>query len=487
MVQPAYVELHAHSAYSFLNGVAVPDDLVLSAAELGYPALALTDHDGLYGAMEFTKKAHELGIKPILGAEITMEGGAHLVLLAETAQGYAHLCRLISHARMTHKKDEQQLDWATLREYAGGLIALSGCERGEIPALIAAGRWNEAEAAARRCRDIFGPRHFFLELQQHYVYGDTARNAALVELAGHLGLPYVATNNVHYPERAQWRLHDAVTAIRHRLTLDTSHRERRANDEFSMKAPQQMAELFAKHPQAIANTLHIANRCEFDLRKLAYEFPDFTTPDGSTPDAYLEAICRKEAAVKYSTSKHAHEVEGRLQDELRLIRLHKLTGFFLINHSLIEYAHNKKMSARGRGSSVSSLVCYLLGLSGVDPLEYELSVGRFLNESLKSVPDIDLDFSRDARVKMMKYVYEKYGPDRAGLVCTFPTYRIRSAIRDLGKVLGLPEAQLDKLAKLSDNYDARSLREQMGLIPDFRSKTEAPLWRDLVDMASQIA
>ncbi|MGH2356357.1 MAG: PHP domain-containing protein, partial [Chloroflexota bacterium] len=245
----SYVELHCHSNFSFLDGASHPEELVLRARDLGYPALALTDHDGLYGAMEFAKVARTWGVRPITGAEVTLASGHHLTLLCETQQGYANLCRLLSQAHLSHEKGSPAVDVDTLARHATGLIALSGCQRGEVPSLVAARRFAAAAAAAGRYRDLFGPRHFFLELQQNLVYGDTIRIGRLIALARDLGLGVVATNNVHYHVRERHRLQDALVAIRHRTTLEASHTVRRPNSECYLKSREEMARLFAGCPQ----------------------------------------------------------------------------------------------------------------------------------------------------------------------------------------------------------------------------------------------
>lgn len=510
-----YIELHCHSCYSLREGASTPLELLARAGELGYDTLALTDHDGLYGAMEFAQEAVRRGIRPITGAEITLSNGYHLTLLAETPRGYANLCRLISAAHGTPYVDGAAPDHTPRvgldpgyfsHAPLEGLIALSGCSRGEVPALVQAGRLDEAEAAVRCLLRWFGPEDVFLELQQNLVSGDTARNTALVDLAEHLGIGVVATNNVHYHVRERSRLHDVLVAIRHRTTLDASHRLRRANAEFYLKSPRQMVELFHRYPQALRNTRIVAERCRtFILTKhLEYEFPDYNVPRSHTPDSYLRTVCEEALNRKYGFFRQDHKskTEARLEEELGLIAKHKLAGFFLAYRDILalagEVAHelrgrdpnlptDERPVGRGRGSSVSSLVCYLIGLSHVDPIKHNLSINRFLNEAMVSVPDIDLDFPRDIRALLIERMYERF-PDRVGLVCILPTYRLRSAIRDIGKVLGLPQVELDKLAKQSDGWArASTLAEEMARVPEFADRVNAPVWRDLVELARQLA
>jgi error-prone DNA polymerase len=286
-----YAELHCHSHWSLLDGASSVEELVLRARELGYEALALTDHDGLYGAMEFAQTAKAFGVRPIIGAEVTLSNGHHLTLLCETQEGYANLCRLLSHAHLNSPRGQPVLDTAVLSRHARGLIALSGCKKGEVPSLVAAGRHRDAEAAAQHYIRIFGRDSFFIELQQNLVHGDTPRIRALVKLAKRLRLGYVATNNVHYHVRERHRLQDVLVAIGNRTTLDASHTLRRENSEYYLKSPQEMARLFAEWPEALETSVRIAERCRFDLtRDLDYRFPGYPVPAGETADTYLERL-----------------------------------------------------------------------------------------------------------------------------------------------------------------------------------------------------
>ncbi|MCZ6789329.1 MAG: DNA polymerase III subunit alpha, partial [Chloroflexi bacterium] len=492
-----YSELHCHSNFSFLEGASHVEELVLRARELGYEALALTDHDGLHGAMEFAQCARAWGLRPITGAEITLANGHHLTLLCETQRGYANLCRLLTHAHLDHERGRPCTEPEALAQHTKGLIALSGCRRGEVPSLVAQGRYREAEEATRRDMRWFGPGNFFIELQNNLVHGDARRNRALAELAEHLGLGTVATGNVHYHVRERHRLQDVLVAIKHRTTLDASHRQRRENSEYYLKPPDEMAELFRDHPEALASTARIAERCQFDLtRDLDYRVPDYPVPEEETQDSHLRKLCYQEAERRYM--RVTSEVEERLEKELSLVEHHGLAGFFLIHQEILQLAYRvaeevkgrpcHSPPGRGRGSSVGSLICYLIGLSHIDPIKNNLFLGRFLNEEMASVPDIDLDFPRDIREKLILRVYEHFGHEHVGLVATFPTYRIRSAVREVGKALGLPPAELDRLAKVSESYgSARSIREEMGRLAHYRDKLSAPLWRHLADLVEQIA
>lgn len=499
-------ELHLHSCWSFLDGASSPDEIVLRAHDLGYEALALTDHDGLYGAMEFAQAAKAFGIKPITGAEVTLEDGYHLTLLAATTEGYNNLCRLISTAHLTSERKDPHLPYDELRRRTRGIIALSGCKRGEIPARAAAGDIAGAEEALRRYIGWFGAENFYVELQHNLVHGDTERCRRLAEIARLNGVRCVATNDVHYHERERHRLQDVMVAIKHRSTLDASHRVRRENSEYYLKSSAEMEELFAEWPEALDESARIAGRCSFDITTdLDYHFPGYSPPDGSTADEYLETVCRAAARERYGLIDGTlpQAVEDRLREELRLVRKHGLSGFFLIYRDLLELGRQVaeevrgKASARGkaglppgrgRGSSVSSIICYLIGLSHVDPIKFNLFLGRFLTDEIASVPDIDLDFPRDIREQLILRVYEHFGREHAALVASFPTYRMKSAIRDVGKALGIAESELDRLAKRASGWGSSGdIAHEMSLYDDFRGKIDAPIWRDLIGLSKQIA
>ncbi len=494
-----YVELHCHSCYSLREGASTPEELTLRAHDLGHDALALTDHDGLYGSMVFAQTAKAFGVRPITGAELTLQDNFHVTLLCESPRGYANLCLLLTHAHTHGKRGEPEIDFPTLAQHSEGLIALSGCKKGEIPSLVAAGRHREAEAAAQRYLDAFGRDSFFIELQNNLVFGDRERNQALASLAKRLGLGVVATNNVHYHLRERHRLQDVMVAIRNRTTLDASHQLRRENSEYYLKSPEEMASLFADYPDGLANSIRIAERCRFDLtRDLGYHFPDYPVPEGETVDSHLERICYEAARERYG--RITPQVDARLREELTMVRKRGLSGFFLVYGRLLEMAREEAAKVRGdspralaglppgrgRGSSVSSLICYLIGLSHVDPLRYNLFFGRFLNEEGTSVPDIDLDFARDIREALILRVHNEFGPDHAPLVGEIISYKMRSAVRDVGKALGIPEAELDKLAKRVEGRHAHHLPEEMASLPEFRHKAGAVLWRDLVTLAMEI-
>jgi len=508
-----YVELHCHSGFSFLDGASHPEELVLRAKELGYPALALTDHNGLYGSMEFARAAREANLQPITGAEVTLrecfsgveepEGGYHVTLLAETPQGYANLSRLLTEAHMGSERTDPRLPLDSLLELTEGLILLTGCRKSPVASALDSSV-ADAEAFTKRLVSAFGPGNVFAELQDNAVKGDTARNKALARLAGRLGLGVVATGNVHYHRPERHRLQDVLVSIRNRTTLDGAHGARRANRLFHLAPPWEMRHRFQSRPEALTNTLLIAERCAaFDLTEdLGYEFPDFQGSERGSALETLAAICLAKISELYEPgSTQERDAEERLHTELSLVDLHGLAGFFLVYRDIMDLATQVAREVRGdaprarsglppgrgRGSSVSSIICYLIGLSHIDPVKNNLFLGRFLNEALRSVPDIDLDFPRNIREQLILRVYEKYGSEHTALVCTFPTYRLKSAVREIGKALELPLGELEKLSKLAEHRSASGLADEIASLPEFKGRADARLWRLLGELAEEVA
>jgi error-prone DNA polymerase len=494
-----YVELHAHSAYSFLDGASQPEELAARAAELGYEALALTDHDGVYGSLEFAHAAKHFGVRPITGAEVTLGDDSHVTLLVESATGYANLCRLLTaahaHTRDTTNREPlpPRLEQSLLEELNEGLVCLSGCARDGLAV--------RDPQAAGRLASAFGRDRFYVELQRPYERGDARRNARLRELAEALGVPTIATGDVHAHDRRRAALQDVLVAVRCRTSLDGCERERRGNHESVLLAPSEVLDRFPDDRKAVYRARELAARLEFDLtQELGYRYPDFS--GGAEPaSVQLRRVCEAAFAERYSgLNGHKKRVRRRLEEELQLIDELGLAGFFLLHWEVLELAREVALEVRGpgsmrhvlppgrgRGSSVGSLVCYLTGLSHVDPVANNLSLGRFLNRELASIPDIDLDFPRDIREKLIVRVVERYGQEHAALVASFATYRSRGAIRDVGKALGLPYADLERLARLTDGWNAQRVADEIAALPEAATKLQSPRWRAFGALCSEIA
>ncbi|MEA2391276.1 MAG: error-prone polymerase [Solirubrobacteraceae bacterium] len=457
-----YVELHAHSAFSFLDGASLPHELAAAAHELGHDALALTDHNSVSGSMEWAEAAAPLGLRALHGAEVDIAGARHLTLLVRDARGWGNLCRLLTraHARTREgrpgapvAKPELPLD--AVLHHADGLVCLSGCATHGV----------EDEPTARRLLDAFGLERFRVELQRPYLPGDRARNRRRAALARRLGVPCVATGNVHAHSPARARLQDAFVTIREHTTLDASEPLRRGNSSHVLTTPAAMAARFADdHADSVAETARLAETLEFDLKQdLGYRYPG---AEDAGADRALAEVCAARFTERYpARGALRDEAERRLEEELRVIAALGLAGFFLLHRDMLELAREVALEVRGpdsaravlppgrgRGSSCSSLVCYLVGLSHVDPIENELLLGRFLNEELSALPDIDLDFPRDIREVLIPRVHERYGRERSALVAAFPTFRSRGAIRELGKALGLPPGEIERVARGSESW-----------------------------------
>jgi error-prone DNA polymerase len=462
-----YAELHCHSAFSFLDGASLPDELVPTALGLGYETLALTDHNTVSGSMEFAVCARALGLRPIHGAEVDLDDGRHLTLLVKEARGWSNLCRILTRSH-AHTRDgrpgapatDPQIPLQTVLDHAEGLVCLSGC----------ALRGVHDELTLRRLRDAFGAERLRVELQRPFLSDDRARNRRLAELARRLGVACVATGNVHAHARRRGPLQDAFVAVRLHTTLDASEPERRGNFSHVLAAPEAMAARFAEHPEAVAETVRLADELRFDLGSdLGYRYPG-AEDDGAMRT--LAELCDARLHDRYddAPAEIRERAMARLGEEMRIIDSLGLPGFFLLHHDMLELAREVAVEVRGtesarallppgrgRGSSVSSIVCFLTGLSHVDPIANELLIGRFLNEELTSLPDIDLDFPRDIREKLIPRVHERYGHERSALVAAFPTYRARGAIRELGKALGLPPGEIERVARGSEGWDAREV------------------------------
>ena len=464
-----YVELHCHSCFSLLDGASTPEALLDRAQELAMSALALTDHDGLYGAVRFHLAAKARGITPIVGAELTIgkdpsfPAPSHLVLLAENRQGYRNLCWLISRGQLNGAKGRPALSLQQFPGHTAGLMALTGCRQGQVAAHLLSGESQKALAALHTLKELFGPQGVYVELQQHRHPGDEALVAELVRLAQKVRLPTVATNNVHYARRDSSRLQDVLVAIRHNLPLQSCRQRLRPNSEYYLKPAPEMDTLFVAYPAALANTLEIAARCQVEL----YFREEATVPPGLSPqsaDRQLSELCFAKLAAAYPGEKTV--AERQLRHELAVIQQTGLAAYFLFVWDIVRFAQERGIQTRGRGSAANSLVAYLLGITSVDPLKHNLLFERFLSAEARIMPDIDLDFCSRRREEVIQYVYQKYGESHVGMVCNYITYRSRSAIRDVGKALGLAPKTIDRLAKSQSQWQSQDWDPKtLGLSP----------------------
>ncbi|HTD35309.1 MAG TPA: DNA polymerase III subunit alpha [Candidatus Elarobacter sp.] len=474
-----YAELHCWSNFSFLEGAAHPEELVEHGVRLGLRGIALTDRDGLYGAVRFAKAAvPHAGFAALCGAELTFEPDAaepirrhrepverrparaakdvptdtpRIVLIAADKTGYGNLARAISAAQMRGRKRDARLRLEDLEGRTAGLIALSGGRNGLVEKALLRRDGAGAVAIGARLRDLF-PGRFYLELQHHMRPEDPALIRAMVRLAGKLDVPYVATNGVAYAVREDARLCDVLTCVKYTSSLQDAGTLLRPNHEHFLKSPERMARLFAEFPLAIRNTVAIAEQCAFRLDKLHGEFPLFPVPDGeSSAHSYLRTLVYEGAKTRYAQPLDP-KVERQLEYELGIIARMDLAGYFLVVWDIANAAKRLGVLAQGRGSAANSAVCYALGITAVDPIAGQLLFERFLSEERGEVPDIDIDFAHQDREKVIQYVYERYGREHAAMAAEVITYRTRSAIRDVGKALGLTLGQVEAIVT---EYDAR--------------------------------
>ena len=449
-----FVELHAKSAFSFLEATALPEALAERAVALAQPALALLDTDGVYGAPAFYRACTRLGITPLVGAEISMADGGRLPLLVEDQEGYKNLCRLLTRIKMRAAKGQGTAGWDDLEEHTGGLVCLTGGTSGLITSALARAGHEAARATLDRLADLFGRFGVYAELQRDFSREQEARNEWLRAEAERRGLPLLASNAPLMTARGERPLLDTLTCIRHGTTIGQAGRWLARNSERFLKPGREMERLFADCPSAVANTGELALRLGFTLKHLGYRFPDYPLPPGQTPIGWLRALCKEGARQRYGAGPLAQKARRQIERELDLIARLDLSGYFLIVWDLIEFCRRHDILVQGRGSAANSAVCYALGITAVDPVGMELLFERFLSEERGEWPDIDLDLpSGDRREQVIQYVYERYGRLGAAMTANVITYRGRSAAREVGKVLGLPVALCDRLSGLVSDWE----------------------------------
>ncbi len=469
----SYVELHARSAFSFLRGASSPEEMVGRAAERGLAAVAVLDRDGVQGSARAQTKAAEVGVRALVGAAVTVDGGSVVPVLVKNRTGYQALCRLLTDAHLRAPKGGACLRMTELESLRGGVIALSGDEEGPVRRALARHDMPGAEAALRELRHVFGNDHVAVEVQRHRHRGEAWTNRRLVELAHAQRVPLVATGGALYHDSARRPLHDAFTALRHHTTLDQAGLLLSPNGQRALRTPPQMAALFADVPEAVENTARLAEQLEFSLGALGYEFPRHPSPeDGGDMAAHLRRVTFAGAADRFGTPVSA-KVRAQLDRELDLISRLGFCGYFLIVWELVQWAKARGIFCQGRGSAANSAVCYALGITNVDPIRQDLLFERFLSEGRNSWPDIDIDFpSGDQRESVIQEVYRRFGPRGAAMTANVITYRGRSAMREMSKVLGIPADIAGRFSDLHGHGDfphTLELREQLrqaGLPPD---------------------
>ena len=470
----SYAPLWCKSNYSFLEGASHPEELVEEAHRLGLTALALTDRDGVYGIVRAHGKARELGLHLIIGAQLTLDDGSLIVLLAESRAGYAHLCRLITAGRLRSPKGECAVTWDEVCRHADGLLALWGGERGLIT--------GEADPTpvARKLRDAFGDRLYAL-VARHFRPEEKQMEQRLRERAERWGLPLVAAPEVLYHSPARRPLQDVLTCIRHGITLHAAGRLTRPNAEYALQAPFAFQHLYADLEPAVRRTREIAERCTFSLHEIRYRYPSEYLPDGNTSAQWLRHLTMEGAKERYG-GRVPDDVIRQLERELALIDELDYCGYFLTMWEIVQFCRREQILCQGRGSAANSAVCYCLGVTAVDPVRMGLLFERFLSRERAEPPDIDLDIMHERREEVIQWVYEKYGRDRAAMVANVVRYQPKSAIREVGKALGLTETSLDRLAKTLSYYSTIGPDElqRLGLDP------AAPVRRHLLRLATEI-
>ncbi len=467
MAPADFVHLHVHSEYSLLDGAAQLDKLVQRAKALGFPALALTDHGNLFGAIDFYTASRKAGIKPIVGAELYVapgsrfekssqdggyEGASHCTVLVRNETGYRNLIKLVSKAYLEGFYYKPRVDRELLAQHADGLLVLSGCLNSEVSRLLSAGEEAKARQAAGWYQDVFGREHYFMEVQSHGIEEQARVTQGTLRIARALGASVCGTNDSHYLEAGHARAHEALLCIQTGSTMSDPDRWRFSTEEFYLKSAEEMRRVFSELPEACASTLAVAERCNLELSFGQFHLPRYAVPEGHTLDSYLEQLAVEGLERRYGSPPQAQAAE-RLRYELGVISRMGFSGYFLVVWDFIAYARRQGIAVGpGRGSSAGSLVAYCLGITNVDPIRYGLLFERFLNPERISMPDMDIDFADDRRDEVIRYVVDRYGADRVAHIITFGTMGAKAVIRDVGRVLGLSYGEADRLAKLVPGF-----------------------------------
>ncbi|HUD09089.1 MAG TPA: DNA polymerase III subunit alpha, partial [Candidatus Saccharimonadales bacterium] len=494
-----FTHLHVHSHYSLLDGLAKIDELLDRAKELGMESLALTDHGVLYGAIEFYQKAKERGIKPIIGCEMYVAPNGlankrakiddtrhHLILLAKNEKGYKNLLQLVSIAHLEGFYYKPRIDKELLKKYSEGLIGLSACVEGEVPSLVLSGKIEEAEKSAREYEAILGKGNFFLELQHHPKFANQKiANDGVIEISRRTGIPLVATTDMHYVHLADAPIQDILLCVQTNRKVSEQNRMNLMDFELYMRSPEKMLEDFADVPEAIENTMRVAEMCNLEIELGNMKLPFYEVPDGFTPETYLRKLCEEGLAERYG--KNITQVHrDRMEFELSVVEKTGYASYFLIVQDFVNWAKDQGIVVGpGRGSAAGSFVSYITGITNIDPIKYNLLFERFLNPERISMPDIDLDFADARRDEVLAYVRQKYGKDHVAQIITFGTMAARAAIRDAGRALGYPYGFCDQTAKFIPT--GMSIRDCIAGVPEVSNlyKTD-PAGKKLLDSAARL-
>ena len=494
-----FAHLHVHSEYSLLDGACRIEELMDRVAALGQPAVALTDHGVMYGAIDFYRAARARGIHPVIGCEVYVapksrfdknyvggEWHRHLILLCENMEGYRNLIHMVSLSFAEGFYIKPRVDLELLKKHHKGLICLSACLAGEIPNRLMNGDYDGAKETALLYRDIFGEGNYFLEIQDHGIEEQKHVNRAIYHLSEETGIPLVATNDAHYLTREDAKIQDVLMAIQMGKTVDDPTRMKFEADEFYIKSRDEMAALFPNHPEAIENTVKIAERCQVEFEFGKYHLPEFDVPEGYTAREYLQKLCEEGFAVRYPGDDGT--VRQRLQYELDMIDKMGFVDYFLIVSDFIGYAKKNGIPVGpGRGSAAGSIVSYCLAITDLDPIQYSLYFERFLNPERVSMPDIDVDFCYVRRPEVIDYVTRKYGKDRVAQIVTFGTMAARGAIRDVGRALSIPYNEVDAVAKQVPNELHITIDKALKVNADLRKMYEDnPTVKNLIDTARKL-
>ena len=491
-----FVHLHNHSEYSMLDGACRIPDMVDWAVENGVPAVALTDHGNMFGAGELYNKATDAGVKPIIGCEVYVAQGSrktraqepggpyHLTLLAEDATGYQNLLELVSLGYTEGFNRKPRIDMEILREYRDGIIALTGCIQGQVPQLLCANRRDEAVQHLKTLMEIMEERSLYVEIQNHYIDKELEAYPVMAQLAQEFNLPLVGTNDCHYLRKSDHGMHDVLLCIQTRKTVNDRERVR-FNNHFYFKSVDEMREALKDYPpEAISNTLEIANRCNLQLDYRQDAIPKYEIPDGHTHDSYLRELCYQGLRKKYGEL--SEPIRQRIDYELDIIKRSGYANYFLIVGDYVNYAHKQGYPLSARGSAASSLVLYALDVIGFNPMDYGCLFERFLNLERLNPPDIDIDFADRAREPVIEYLAKKYGADSVGKVATFATLGAKAAIKDVGRALEVPREKVEKLTELIPYTPGITLDEVLERVPEFQTLAELPENRELIEISKAV-